>query len=119
MEIFPEGSGLENLRDKVTVVVLTLNEAEAVGPLIEEVKACGYRNILVVDGYSTDRTDKIASSLGAEVVRQHGKGKAGAVLTAREIVKTPYFIVMDGDYTYDPRALRRMERKIIDLIKKT
>jgi dolichol-phosphate mannosyltransferase len=107
IEIFRGGNRLEHLRDKVTVVILTLNEAEAIGPLIEEVKACGYRNILVVDGYSTDGTDKIASSLGAEVVRQHGKGKAGAILTAREIVKTPYFIVMDGDYTYDPKDIDR------------
>jgi dolichol-phosphate mannosyltransferase len=75
MGIFPEGSGLENLRDKVTVVILTLNEAEAVGPLIEEVKACGYRNILVVDGYSTDGTDKIASSLGAKLSDSMGRAR--------------------------------------------
>lgn len=31
------------------MVIPTLNEAEAIGKLLEEVKACGYRKILVVD----------------------------------------------------------------------
>ncbi len=98
---------LEALRDKVTVVLPTLNEAEAIGRLTEEIKSCGYRNILVVDGYSTDGTAEIARQAGARVVGQQGKGKAGAVLTAREIVQTPYFILMDGDSTYDPKDIDR------------
>lgn len=102
-----DGIDIQRLRDNVTVVIPTLNEAEAIGKLIEETKACGYNNILVVDGYSNDGTDRIASSLGANVVKQHGRGKAGAILTAREIVKTPYFVVMDGDYTYDPKDIDR------------
>jgi len=98
---------VEKLRDRVTVVIPTLNEAKAIGKLIEEIKACGYRKILVVDGYSQDRTREIAEELGARVVGQHGKGKAGAVLTAREIVDTPFFVVMDGDYSYDPADIDR------------
>jgi dolichol-phosphate mannosyltransferase len=100
-----ESFDLEHMKNNVTVVIPTLNETEAIGKLIEEIKACGYSNILVVDGYSDDGTDRIANSLGASVIKQHGRGKAGAILTAREIVKTPYFIVMDGDYTYDPRDI--------------
>jgi len=96
---------LHELRDEVTVVIPTLNEAEAIGELIEEIKTCGYRKIVVVDGYSQDRTREIAESLGARVVGQHGKGKAGAVLTAREIVDTPFLVIMDGDHSYDPADL--------------
>ena len=43
-------------KDDVTVVLPTLNEEEAIGKVIEELKQVGYHNILVVDGYSTDRT---------------------------------------------------------------
>ena len=42
-----------------------------------------------------------------QAVGQHGKGKTGAVLVARDIVDTPYFILMDGDYSYDPKDIDR------------
>ena len=98
---------LAALRDQVTVVIPTLDEEEAIGFLIDEVKAAGYGKILVVDGYSKDRTAEIARQKGAQVVGQHGKGKTGAVLVARDIVDTPYFILMDGDYSYDPKDIDR------------
>ncbi len=39
-------------------------------------------------------------SLGIRSIQQHGKGKTGAIRTAIEHVATPYFLVMDSDYTY-------------------
>ncbi len=98
---------MAKLREQVTVVIPTLNEEEAIGPLIDEVKAAGYNNILVVDGYSKDRTVEVARARGARVIGQHGKGKTGAVLVARDVVNTPYFLLMDGDYSYDPRDIDR------------
>ncbi|MEM2046206.1 MAG: glycosyltransferase family 2 protein [Candidatus Bathyarchaeia archaeon] len=92
----------------VTVVIPTLNEAEAIGLLIDELRREGYSNILVVDGYSRDGTDEIARSKGVLVVYQHGLGKTGALKTAIEHVATPYILVMDGDYTYDPRDIGRL-----------
>lgn len=89
----------------MTIVLPTLNEAESIGKLIDEIKASGYDKILVVDGYSKDATRKIAEERGARVVGQHGKGKAGAMLTSFGIVKTPYLILMDGDGSYDPSDL--------------
>jgi len=98
---------LKEKRDLVTVVVPTLNEAEAIGKVIEEIRASGYERILVVDGYSRDGTREIAEELGARVVGQQGKGKAGAVLTAREMVTTPFFLMMDGDCSYNPADIDR------------
>jgi dolichol-phosphate mannosyltransferase len=98
---------LEELRDNVTVVIPTLNEEEAIGPLLDEIKSAGYNKILVVDGYSEDRTARIAVEKGAQVIGQHGKGKTGAVLVARDVVDTPYFLLMDGDYSYDPKDIDR------------
>jgi glycosyltransferase involved in cell wall biosynthesis len=102
-----ESSGIQFLRDQVTVVIPTLDEKEAIGLLIDEVRAQGYDKILVVDGYSKDNTAQVAAEHGAKVVGQHGKGKAGAVLVAREMVVTPYFLLMDGDYSYDPKDIDR------------
>jgi len=95
-------------KQNVTVVIPTLNEAEAIREVIEEVRAEGYNNILVVDGYSTDRTDRIAFGNDVGLVYQHGIGKAGGVKTALEFAKTPFVLFMDGDGTYDPKDIWRL-----------
>ncbi len=95
-------------KEDVTVVLPTLNEEKAIGKIIDELLSEGYEKILVVDGYSTDRTVEIAKSKGVEVIYQKGKGKAGAIKTAIEHVKTPYMLVMDADYTYDPRDIEKL-----------
>lgn len=95
------------MRDQVTVIIPTFNEEEAIGPFIDEMKALGYHNILVVDAYSKDGTTKIASDHRAVTIMQHGRGKAGAFLTAFPRVTTPYLVVMDGDASYDPRDLEK------------
>lgn len=103
-----EENRVQHSKDEVTVVIPTLNEAEGITRVIAETKAEGYRNILVVDGYSSDQTPKIAGANGAEVVYQHGSGKAGAVRTAIERARTPYVLFMDGDHTYDPKDIWRL-----------
>jgi dolichol-phosphate mannosyltransferase len=94
-------------RQDVTIVLPTLNEAVAIGSLIDEIHANGYYKILVVDGFSNDGTCSIAQAHGATVAGQHGKGKSGAILVARDIVDTPFFLIMDGDSTYDPSDIDR------------
>jgi len=95
-------------KDDLTIVLPVLNEKEGVGKVIEELNRFGYTKILVVDGYSSDGTREVAAKSGAEVVEQVGKGKTGALLTAVTSVKTPYMLVMDGDFTYDPSCINRM-----------
>jgi glycosyltransferase involved in cell wall biosynthesis len=93
-------------KDDFTVVVPVLNEEEGIENVIKEIKKEGYHNILVIDGYSTDNTVYIASTNKVEVILQHGIGKTGAIKTAIENINTPYFIVMDGDCTYDPKDIK-------------
>jgi dolichol-phosphate hexosyltransferase len=95
------------LNSLVTVVIPTLNEQEAIGKVLDELFSIGLRNILVVDGYSSDGTLDTAKKYPISVIFQHGKGKTGALKTAFEKVKTHYMIVMDGDFTYDPSCIHR------------
>jgi dolichol-phosphate mannosyltransferase len=108
IRVEPDRVVAEVIKDKVTVVIPTLNEADAITRTIEEVREEGYENVLVVDGYSTDKTDQVVHANGVKVVYQHGIGKAGAVKTALERVETPYVVFMDGDNTYDPKDIWRL-----------
>ena len=86
----------------LTIVIPTLNEAEAIGKVLDELFKAGIKpeQVLVVDGHSTDKTPEIAASKGVKVIFQEGKGKGDALKSAVKHVKTPYVLVMDGDYTY-------------------
>jgi glycosyltransferase involved in cell wall biosynthesis len=95
------------LNTLLTIVIPTFNEQEAIGKVLDELFSIGLKNILVVDGYSSDGTSYTAKKYPISVTFQHGKGKAGALKTAFEKVKTPYMIVMDGDFTYDPSCINR------------
>lgn len=96
------------VKDKVTVVLPTLNESDGIRPVIEELREDGYNKILVVDGYSQDMTTETALENGVEVLYQHGIGKAGAIKTAIERVETPYVVFMDADHTYNPKDIWRL-----------
>ena len=96
---------LSELNTLVTIVIPTLNEQEAIGKVLDELFSIGLENLLIVDGYSSDGTLDTAKKYPVSVILQHGKGKAGALKTAFKNVKTPYMIVMDGDFTYDPSCI--------------
>jgi dolichol-phosphate mannosyltransferase len=95
---------------EVTVVIPTLNEVRAIGRVLEEVLALGIprESVVVVDGGSTDGTVEVANSYGVVVLPQEGRGKADAVKTGLKYVRTPYVVVMDGDYTYPARYIPKL-----------
>ncbi|TLY06252.1 MAG: glycosyltransferase [Thaumarchaeota archaeon] len=100
--------GMPSELDKVlTVVIPTVNEESGIAKVIEELHSLNVKNIVVIDGYSNDKTTEIAAQLGAKVIYQQGKGKTGALKTAVEFVETPYMLVMDGDFTYDASCISR------------
>ena len=107
---------------EVTVLIPTLNEAKAIGYVIDEVIGVGVPpgNILVVDGGSSDETVKIAESKGVRVVYQEGFGKAMAIKTGLKHVNTSFLVVMDGDYTYPakyiPVLVSRLKTGECDLV---
>lgn len=101
---------LKNINSLVTIVIPTKNEENAIENVIDELHSLGFTNILVVDGFSTDRTAELARKKGAKVIHQYGKGKTGALKTAIDNIDTPYMVVIDGDYTYDPSGIKELLR---------
>jgi len=63
--------------------------------------------VLVADS-STDATAKIALSCGARVVKPAKLGYGNAYLTGFLQARGDYLVLMDGDMTYDPAAMRDM-----------
>ncbi len=90
----------------VSIVIPTLNEAEGIAGVIgsiprEKLEGAGYSvDVVVVDGYSTDRTAEIARAAGARVLLDGRRGKGMAIDTAFKKVKADFLIMLDGDNTY-------------------
>jgi dolichol-phosphate mannosyltransferase len=95
-------------KDQVCVLIPTLNEAPTIGGLINEFISLGFRNVLVIDGHSSDATRKIASQAGARVITQEGRGKGNAIIEAFALIDEPYLLMIDGDGTYSPDDAERM-----------
>jgi len=96
----------------VLLLIPTLNEEEAIQQLLQEARACGFTDILIVDGFSVDRTREVASSMGVGVVLQEfGKGKGCGVRTGMKLFlerKSEFLGIIDGDETNAPSDLTKM-----------
>ena len=88
--------------DDVRVLLPTYDEVETVETVVSSFRDVGLRDVLVIDGGSTDGTREAARDAGARVVRQSGEGKGQAIREAvRDHVDTPYVLMADADATYD------------------
>ncbi len=96
------------MREKVCILIPTLNEAPTIGEVIEEFSSMGFPNILVMDGHSTDDTVKIASEKGAKVLTQKGKGKGQAIQQAFDLIEEDIIVMIDGDGTYLPEEVDKL-----------
>lgn len=103
------------------VLLPALNEEEGIGVTISEIKEClnGSQDAhyLVVDGNSIDRTAEVARELGAEVIKQTGKGKGNAIECAINHIKSPnmrYVILTDADHTYPAQYIPEMIKLLED-----
>ncbi|MDG6994644.1 MAG: glycosyltransferase [Nitrososphaerota archaeon] len=105
---------IRSLKQSITVVIPTLNEENGVGRVIDSLRASGYDNIIVVDGYSDDNTVRVAESKNVDVIQQNGPGKAGSIKTALKYISTPYLLLIDADTTYDPADIDRFLDHLAD-----
>jgi glycosyltransferase involved in cell wall biosynthesis len=105
---------------RVVVVIPTLNECKAVGKVVNAVHSAlnGYDyRVLIVDGHSTDGTDKIAREKGATIIYQRGKGYGNALKTgfvhARKRLGADVLVMLDADMTYDPKHIPALVAPIL------
>ena len=94
---------------EVSVVIPAYNEEEGIGTVVERMRTSQpWREVLVVDDGSADRTAESAVAAGARVVRHpYNKGNGAAVKTGIREARGDVVLLMDADGQHDPAdALR-------------
>jgi len=91
---------------RVSVIIPTHNEAQAIGRVLADLPADLVTEVLVVDSNSTDGTTEIAETMGARVVREPRRGYGRTCLTGLSAANAPVVVVfLDGDYSDRPDEL--------------
>lgn len=100
---------------RVSVVIPTHNEAQAIGRVLADLPSDLVTEVIVVDSNSTDGTPDVARRMGAKVIEEPRRGYGRACLTGLANTKNPDVIVfLDGDYSDRPSELPIILAPIID-----
>ena len=103
--------------DKVVVFLPALDEERGIGMVVQGLQELGIREIVVVDGGSTDRTAEVARQKGAVVIPQQGKGKGAAFktfLASYPLHDDAIVLMLDADASYSPQDAPTLVQKILE-----
>lgn len=85
---------------KLSVVIITFNEARNIGRCLESVKAVA-DEIVVVDSFSTDETGEICRQYGVRFVQHAFEGHIEQKNYAMSLAAHPYVLSLDADEALD------------------
>ena len=84
--------------EKLDIVVCTRNNEATIRQSLQRILAYGTPSrLIVIDGESTDRTTEIATTMGAQIYSDKGRGLGYARNMALQLVETPIFGFVDAD----------------------
>jgi len=95
INIFDRNLKPENM-PKISVVIMTLNEERNIGRCLESVAAIA-DEIIVVDSFSTDKTEEICASFGAKFMKHPFDGYIEQRRYSIEQARYDHILVIDAD----------------------
>jgi len=106
---------VETVTVRVSVIIPTYNEAQAIGRVLADLPSDLATEVLVVDSNSSDGTPELAAKMGARVVKEPRRGYGRACLTGLANANSPDVVVfLDGDYSDRPSELPILLAPIIE-----
>jgi biofilm PGA synthesis N-glycosyltransferase PgaC len=116
-EKLPPPNGSPNDWPGVSVLVAAYNEEKEIADTLLYLLASEYRGaleIIVIDDGSSDRTQKIASSiLGVKVINDGHRGKPEALNRGLAEARHDLILSLDADTLITPQALERLVSRMI------
>lgn len=95
---------------KLSVVIITFNEAENIAKCIESVKDIA-DEVFVLDSFSTDATCDIARSMGARVEQHHFDGHIQQKNRAKNAASYKMVLSLDADETLSAELKESLKRE--------
>ncbi|MGE3770966.1 MAG: glycosyltransferase family 2 protein [Bdellovibrionales bacterium] len=110
-----------NVNGKIAVIIPCYNEEAAIAKVVQDFRlALPSATIYVYDNNSKDRTSEVARAAGAVVRFEPLKGKGNVVRRMFADVDADYYIMVDGDATYDasvaPQLLEKLITENLDMV---
>ena len=100
------------MNHRVSVVIPTLNEETTITSVIEGCRPYA-DEIIVVDGYSSDKTRQIAESLDVKVILDHKKGKGEALRSSIGHITGDIIVFIDADGSHNPDEIPKLVAPIV------
>ncbi len=94
---------------KLTVAIITYNEEKNIGRCISSVREIA-DEILVVDSFSTDRTEAICKEFGIRFIQNPFKGHIEQKNHALELATHQYVLSLDADEALSPELLAEIKK---------
>src|SRR4051812_11006597 len=105
---------MPNPEPHIAVLIPCYQEEKTIGKVVRDFRAALPRaDIYVFDNNCTDRTAEFAGEAGAIVVREKRQGKGFVVATMFEQVDADILVMVDGDDTYDAKAVNLLLEPIL------
>jgi len=106
----------ETVKQNTHIIIPTLNESETIHDVITGFSKQGFPHITVIDGESTDNTNKIVKDSPAELFIQNefGKGNAIQYILRTQTFNEEYIVFIDGDSTYEPQEIERLLQPLVN-----